>query len=116
MKTPHRYAGTYGAEHSRKSYTKHKYMVAYFPAGRKGKIMNNLEKLYYNLHLLDEYYKDLPEVKEARNKLEKAMGDELYAKYEYEICNCIAENEKQGFIFGFQYAVSLLTNGKAVEV
>ncbi len=24
--------------------------------------MSNLEKLYYNLHLLDEYYMDLPEV------------------------------------------------------
>lgn len=77
--------------------------------------MSNIEKLYYNLHLLDEYYMDLPEVKEAGNKLEKAMGDELYRKYEDEICNCKAENEKQGFIFGFQYAVSLLTGGKEVQ-
>ena len=43
--------------------------------------MSNLEKLYYNLHLLDEYYEDMPETKEAGNKLEKAMGDELYTKY-----------------------------------
>lgn len=74
--------------------------------------MSNLEKLYYNLHLLDEYCKDLPEKKEAENNLEKAMGGELYAKYEDEICACQAANEKQGFIFGFQYAVSLMTSGK----
>lgn len=78
--------------------------------------MSNIEKLYHNLYLLDEHYKDMPETKEAADKLEKAMGDELYVKYEDEICNCKAENEKQGFIFGFQYAVSLLTGGKAVSV
>ena len=76
--------------------------------------MSNLEKLYYNLHLLDEYYEDMPETKEAGNKLEKAMGDELYTKYEDEICACLSANEKQCFIYGFKYAVSLLVSGKAV--
>lgn len=78
--------------------------------------MSTLEKLYYNLHLLDEYGKDMPEKKEASDRLEETMGSELYEKYEDEICACQAANEKQGFILGFRYAVSLLTSGKAVEV
>ena len=78
--------------------------------------MSNIEKLYYNLHLLDEYYKDTPEKKEESDRLEEAMGAELYARYEDEICSYMSASEKQGFIFGFQYAVSLLTNGKAVEL
>lgn len=78
--------------------------------------MSNIEKLYYNMHILDEYYKDMPEKKEATNRLEEAMGAELYAKYEDEICSCMSANEKQGFIFGFRYAVSLLVSGKEVEV
>jgi hypothetical protein len=44
------------------------------------------------------------------------MGKELYGKYEDEIIDCTDANEKQGFIFGFQYAVSLLVNGEAVSV
>ena len=77
--------------------------------------MSNLEKLYYDLCLLNSN-PDRPETIDAENRLERAMGKELYEKYEDAICECKAANEKQGFIKGFQYAVSLLTSGKAVAV
>ena len=73
--------------------------------------MSNLEKLYYNMHILNEYYADTEETKEAQNAMESAIGEEIYSKCEDEICACMSANEKQGFIFGFQYAVSLLTSG-----
>lgn len=77
--------------------------------------MSNVEKLYYDLCLLNKHT-DMPETIDAGNRLEETMGKELYGKYEDEICDYTAANEKQGFIFGFQYAVSLLINGKAVTV
>lgn len=77
--------------------------------------MSNIEKLYYNLCLMNEHA-DMPETIEAGDRLEGAMGKELYGKYEDEIIDCTAANEKQGFIFGFQYAVSLLVNGESVSV
>lgn len=77
--------------------------------------MGNIEKLYYNLCLMNEHA-DMPETIEAGDRLEGAMGEELYCKYEDEIIDCTAANEKQGFIFGFQYTVSLLINGEAVSV
>ena len=76
--------------------------------------MNSIEKLYYNMDKLNENWTDTPEVKAASDRLEEALGDELYAKYEDEICNCTAANHKEGFVKGFQYAISLLTGGKAV--
>lgn len=78
--------------------------------------MNYLEKLYYNMDKLNDNWVDTPEVKAASDRLEEALGDELYAKYEDEICDCTAANHKEGFIKGFQYAISLLTSGKAVAV
>lgn len=77
--------------------------------------MSNLEKLYYNMDKLNDNWADTEEVKAASDRLEEALGDELYAKYEDEICDCTAANHKEGFIKGFQYAMSLLISGKAVE-
>lgn len=74
--------------------------------------MNYLEKLYYNMEKLSDDWTDSPEVRAASDKLEKALGDELYGKYEDEINDCESANHKEGFIKGFQYAVSLLTSGK----
>ena len=78
--------------------------------------MSNLEKLYYNMEKLIDDWVDMPETKEASDRLEEALGEELYEEYEDIICECMSVNEKQGFIKGFQYAVSLLTSGKAVSV
>lgn len=72
--------------------------------------MSNLEKLYYNMDKLDDNWVDTPEVKAASDQLIEALGNELYAKYEDEILYYTAANHKEGFVKGFQYAVSLLTS------
>ena len=77
--------------------------------------MSNLEKLYYNFHKLSDDYADTEEVRAARDNVENVLGKETYFECESEISILASENEKQGFINGFQYAVSLLTSGKAVE-
>lgn len=74
--------------------------------------MTNLEKLYYNMDKLNDDYVDTKEVKSALNNLKTALGRELYVKYEDEIVKYASECEKQGFMIGFQYVVSLMTSGK----
>ena len=81
----------------------------------KEKKMSNLEKLYYNFDKLIDNFDDTPEVKAASDRMEKAMGSELYTRYEDEIMRYVSAEHKDGFITGFQYAVSLLTSGKAVR-
>ncbi len=78
--------------------------------------MSNLEKLYYNMHILNDGYVDTDETKAARNAVENALGEKAYIEYEDKISDLTASAEKQGFITGFQYAVSLLTSGKVVAV
>lgn len=70
--------------------------------------MSNLEKLYYNMENLSDNWCDEPGVESASDRLSRAMGDELCAKYEDEILNLQCENHKDGFIKGFQYAMSLM--------
>lgn len=48
--------------------------------------------------------------------MEEVVGREFYLKYEDVISDCVSASEKQGFIQGFQYAVSLLTGNEAVAV
>lgn len=74
--------------------------------------MSNLERLYYNMEKISDDWMDSPEVRTATDRLEEALGGELYTRYEAEICDCAAENHKDGFIKGFRYAVSLLTSEK----
>lgn len=76
--------------------------------------MDNIEKLYYNMDKLNDDYADTEEVKIARDKVEKTMGSEKYFKHEDEITTFAASSEKQGFVIGFRYTVSLLTGGKTV--
>lgn len=78
--------------------------------------MSNIEKLYYNMHILNDGYKDTEETRAARNAVEEALGEKAYMEYEDKLSDLTASVEKQGFITGFQYAVSLLTSGKAVAV
>ena len=78
--------------------------------------MSNIEKLYYNMHKLSDDYKDTEEVEQARDNVESVLGRETYFECESEIAILASATEKQGFITGFQYAVSLLTSGKAVAV
>lgn len=76
--------------------------------------MTTIEKLYYNMHVLSDNWIASPEAMEKSDRLEEALGHKLYMKYENEINDCESAYEKQGFISGFQYAVSLFTSGKAV--
>lgn len=82
----------------------------------KEKEMSNLEKLYYNLPILKDDYMENEEVTEARHDVETALGEKTYIKCEIKISMLEGVAEKHGFINGFQYAVSLLTSGKAVSV
>lgn len=77
--------------------------------------MSNIEKLYYNMNKLNDNYKDTEEVEQARDNVESVLGKETYFECESEISILASAIEKQGFITGFQYAVSLLTSGKAVD-
>ena len=74
--------------------------------------MTTIEKLYYNTHNLIDDYKDTEETEAKRRAVENALGQKNYTKYEDEIADLECSMEKQGFILGFQYAVSLLTSGK----
>lgn len=78
--------------------------------------MSNIEKLYYNMDKLNDDYMDSDEVRQARGNVESVLGREVYFKCESEILSLASVNEKQGFILGFQYAVSLLTSGKAAKI
>lgn len=75
--------------------------------------MTNLEKLYCNMHELSDSWRDMPETKKAYKALYSALGRESYLKYEDEISAYAVSHEKQGFIQGFRYAVSLLMEGGA---
>ena len=76
-----------------------------------------IEKIYYNFENLCDDHKDLPETKEAS----KALWEYLYihnlidnagSSHKLpldELINKISTaNEKQGFIYGFSYAVKLM--------
>ena len=72
--------------------------------------MSNIEKLYYNMSRLSDSYSDSEEVKTALSEVENVLGYDSFMEYEEIISAYAAASEKQGFIAGFQYAVSLLTN------
>lgn len=78
--------------------------------------MSNLENIYCNMEKLTDDFIDTEETKAALHALSEGLGYELYGKYEDEILLYATANEKQGFIYGFRYAVSLLTDGKVVTV
>lgn len=74
--------------------------------------MSNLEKLYYNMENLSDDWTDTPETMRAYEKLEEKIDKSVLRECESEIFTHATACEKQGFIRGFQYAVSLLTSGK----
>lgn len=87
--------------------------------------MNNLkvvEKLYYAFEHVCDDYKDFPETKEANenfmnyikqhNIVGNAGTDQRLFDLDDLVTAIASVNEKQGFYYGFNYAVSLLM-GKA---
>lgn len=71
-----------------------------------------LETIYNNLHLLIKDFKDLPETEEAENNFRKFVKQNMLAESESameDALYCVCDsNQKQGFIYGFKYAVELL--------
>ncbi len=78
--------------------------------------MSEIEKIYYNMDKLRDDLTDTEEVEETYEKLKAALGKSKMIEVEDYISDYAVSHEKQGFIWGFQYAVSLLTCGKAVTV
>lgn len=77
--------------------------------------MSEIEKIYYNFEKLNDDFVDLPETKQASNEVGEIIENMVPSgKLELQdaITGLCALNEKQGFIYGFQYAVALLTCGK----
>lgn len=82
--------------------------------------MNALEKIYYNLHVLEDDMIELPEArKSCKNIMEYLMEkgflkrepkDKQFFEVEDFVENVAAEHEKQGFCLGFSYAVKLFTS------
>lgn len=80
--------------------------------------MNAVEKIYYNMDKLSDNYVDLAESIEASDKVTSAIKslvpEDKQLKFSDEVSHSQAAYEKQGFIYGFNFAVSLLTSGKVV--
>lgn len=74
--------------------------------------MNNLEKIYYNLDKLYDGWKDSGETQEAYSALLRALGKDSFMELEDYIGTYASAVEKQGFVAGFRYAVSLLMDGR----
>lgn len=70
--------------------------------------MSAIEKIYYDLENLEDNLADLEDTVESMRKLQEKMGREMFLKYDDEISDCCMYTEKQGFIWGFQYAMKLM--------
>lgn len=70
--------------------------------------MSAIEKIYYDLENLEDNLADLEDTVESMRKLQEKMGREMFLKYNNEISDCCMYTEKQGFIWGFQYAMKLM--------
>ena len=75
--------------------------------------MGVLNKIYEKLEILYGNYMDMPETKEARKSLFCYLGEKGVDVMEAEhyFTPLISEYERQGFLYGFRYAVSLFLDG-----
>lgn len=78
-----------------------------------------LERIFLNFNDINDDYDDLPETVQAGKELSGYMLKKYSKKdvidLEGRISNVTLEYEKQGFIYGFKYAVALLMGGQANE-
>lgn len=77
------------------------------------KNIKEIDKIYFNLEKLMDDYSDLPEVLEAhREVMEFLTAHKMPKKIELEVdellCGIVQQSERQGFYYGFRYAVRLL--------
>ena len=68
----------------------------------------SIENLYYMLLSGNGSWNDSEEVKEAQSAIEEYLTEDVYILVESEVCRYGIACEKQGFVNGFRYAVSLL--------
>ena len=68
-----------------------------------------LDRIFDNLEALMGEQEDMLQARQALSELKKGFGD-TYTEYEPLITGALSEFERQGFIRGFQMAVSLFVN------
>ena len=73
-----------------------------------------IENLYYML--ISKNWCDNEEVKEAQSALEEYLTEDTYILVVSELCRYGSACEKQGFVNGFRYAVSLLMDQGNYEI
>jgi len=77
--------------------------------------MEKLREMYYEFNGSDEFMElgDLPETVKARDELYdnvlSHIGEDDYTDAEFTVAGFAAENEAQGFIYGFRHAVQIMT-------
>lgn len=72
-----------------------------------------LSRVFDNLELLNDDYREFPAKGEAEDRAWTCLKEKGIPVFEVETLINLAflENERQGFIYGFRYAVELLIGG-----
>lgn len=72
-----------------------------------------LSQVYYNFEHLNDDYREFTEKGEAEDRVWSCLKEKGVPVFEVEnfINLAFIENERQGFIYGFRYAVELLIGG-----
>lgn len=88
--------------------------------------LNAIEEIYYNFEKLNGNYKESPEAEKSYEEVMdyirkkgvfgKAGTSRSELEFEDLVIKHACENEKQGFVYGFQYAIQLMTSAKVVPV
>ena len=84
------------------------------------KNFKEIEKIYNNIEKLTDGYADLPETQQAYdNAMSYLKEHKLPPKIEPEVSDLLNDinyyGERQGFLYGFQYAVRLLIGEGGAE-
>ncbi len=68
-----------------------------------------IDKIFDNFEILYENYMDMPETQKERNNIFKHMEEKGIdiIEIEQDISTLNSEYERQGFLYGFRYAISL---------
>jgi arginine deiminase len=72
-----------------------------------------IDKIFDNFEILYENYMDMPETQKERNNIFKHMEEKGIdiIEIEQDISTLNSEYERQGFLYGFRYAISLFLDG-----
>ena len=72
-----------------------------------------IDKIFDNFEILYENYMDMPETQKERNNIFKHMEERGIdiIEIEQDISTLNSEYERQGFLYGFRYAISLFLDG-----